>query len=192
MADDVLVGRISTVFRTAGYDGASLSMLAGAARLHTASLYHRFPGGKAQMAAAVLEDVGRQFGNVLAPLSESEDVADGVREMSRRVAAFYADGRLACVLDTMTLDGAPVDVKQHAGSLARGWIEAMSGAAARAGAGEAEAVRRGRDAFVRIEGSLVLARVLDDPSAFLQTLEILPQLLTDQVVERAGREGARS
>jgi AcrR family transcriptional regulator len=180
VTDAELFDRLATVFRTTGYDGASLKLLSTAAGLHSASLYHRFPQGKTEMATAVLDDVERQFADILAPISTTDDVAEGVREMARRVAAFYADGRLACVLDTMTLGGAPSDVRLRASALARGWIEAMSHAAARAGFDDVEAARRGRDAFVRIEGSLVLSRVLDEPSVFMETLQGLPHLLTEQ------------
>ncbi|MFE7030094.1 hypothetical protein ACFU9Y_07265 [Streptomyces sp. NPDC057621] len=53
----------------------------------------------------------------------------------------------------------------------------MAGAAVRAGAAEQDAERRARAALVRIEGALVVARVLDDPSVFEQVLGELPDLL---------------
>ncbi|MET0766920.1 MAG: TetR/AcrR family transcriptional regulator [Aeromicrobium sp.] len=176
--DEQLAGRLATVFRSTGYDGASVSSLAESAGLRSASLYHRFPDGKVGMATAVLDDVERQFGEILEPLGSDRDPADGVREMARRVAVFFADGRLACVLDSMSLGGAPADVKRRTANLARGWIAAMALASVRSGATEAEAARRGQEALVRIEGALVLARLLDDTSVFTDVLAELPDLLT--------------
>jgi TetR/AcrR family transcriptional regulator, lmrAB and yxaGH operons repressor len=49
-----LIGRLSLVFRDRGYEGAALADLASAAGLKKASLYHRFPGGKQQMAEEVM------------------------------------------------------------------------------------------------------------------------------------------
>jgi TetR/AcrR family transcriptional repressor of lmrAB and yxaGH operons len=179
--DDVAVSdHLATVFRTTGYDGASLADLSQATGLRSASLYHRFPGGKEGMALAALDHVETTFAHILAPLTTEADVTDGIREMARRVGQFYDDGRLACVLDTMTLHGAPDEVRQRARRLARGWIEAMTHAAARAGADDTESARRARDAFVRIEGALVLSRVLGDRSEFQRTLDALPDILARQ------------
>ena len=175
--DEVIYARLAEVFRVAGYAGASLSALSEAVGLRRASLYHRFPSGKPAMAAAVLDSVEVHFAHVLEPLGSESDVAGGVTEMARRLARFYADGRLSCVLDTMTLAGAPEEIRAQAARLARGWIRAMAGAAVRAGASETEASDRARAALVRIEGALVVSRVLDDPSIFEQVLTELPGLI---------------
>src|SRR5690349_10187837 len=177
VVDDVIYVRLAEVFRVSGYAGASLSALSEAVGLRRASLYHRFPSGKPAMAAAVLDSVEAQFARILQPLQSEPDVARGVAEMASRMAVFYTDGRLACVLDTMTLAGAPEEIKAQAARLARGWIRAMADAAVRAGATEAEASGRARAAVVRIEGALVVSRVLDDPSVFAQVLAELPGLL---------------
>ncbi|MFI6935930.1 hypothetical protein [Streptomyces sp. NPDC050287] len=129
------------------------------------------------MAAAVLRSMEARFGEILQPLVSEPDVAEGVAEMARRMAVVYRDGRMACVLDTMTLIGAPQDIRAHATRLARTWLDAMADAAARAGSSEQEAQSRARAALVRIEGALVVARVLDDPSVFEQVLGELPDLL---------------
>ena len=47
--EDVLAG-LTEVFQSKGYEAASLQDLARATGLKKASLYHRFPGGKKQMA----------------------------------------------------------------------------------------------------------------------------------------------
>ena len=182
--------RLAGVFRASGYAGASLSALSEAAGLRRASLYHRFPSGKPAMAAAVLDSVERELGQALQPLASEPDVAAGVAEMTRRLARSYPDGRMSCALDTMTLAGAPPEIKDHAARLARTWIRAMAAAAVRAGAGEAEATELARSALVRIEGGLVVARVLDDPSVFHQALAGLPALLAPGSAGHDHPEGA--
>ena len=42
--EDELLDRLTDVFRTYGYEGASLSKISEATGLQRASLYHRFPG----------------------------------------------------------------------------------------------------------------------------------------------------
>ena len=75
--DPALIARLTGVFRADGYDGASLTALAGAAGLKKASLYHRFPGGKAQMAQEALADAFDWFAaHVIAPLDRPGAPAD--------------------------------------------------------------------------------------------------------------------
>ncbi|MEU7588318.1 TetR/AcrR family transcriptional regulator [Micromonospora sp. NPDC049230] len=175
--DEALLKQLTEVFRRSGYEGASLTALSSASGLHRASLYHRFPNGKPAMAAAVMASVEQIFSDILDPLMSEGDPSTAVAEMARRVGAFYDDGRLACVLDTMTLRGAPDDIRARATHLATTWLTAMAEIARRAGASEEDAARRARTALVLIEGSLVVARVLDDPAEFRLALAELPQTL---------------
>ncbi|MEJ2884823.1 TetR/AcrR family transcriptional regulator [Actinomycetospora aeridis] len=180
IADEALVDVIVSVFRAKGFEGTAIGDLAAAAGLQRASLYHRFPGGKAQMADVVLDTVEQRFAQVLAPMREDADVARGIAETARRLGEFYAAGALSCVLDSMTLAGAPAPLRDHARSLATAWIEAMSDAARRAGHRPDAALRAAKDAFVRIEGALVLARVTGDTGAFAETVALLPALLSPE------------
>jgi len=51
---DALIGKLVDVVYDYGYDGTTLSVISEATGLGKASLYHHFPGGKEEMAAAVL------------------------------------------------------------------------------------------------------------------------------------------
>ena len=50
----LLEDQLVTVFKKRGYEGATLTQLAESTGLGKASLYHHFPGGKAEMAAVLL------------------------------------------------------------------------------------------------------------------------------------------
>jgi TetR/AcrR family transcriptional regulator, lmrAB and yxaGH operons repressor len=175
--DDELFDRLAQVFRVAGFEGASLGALADGARLQRASLYHRFPDGKVQMAQAVMGRVRELFAHALAPMTDDADVAAGVVESGRRISAIYADGTLPCVLDTLTLSGAPESVRASAAGITGAWIDAMAAAAGRGGASTDAARAAAEEAFVRIEGSLVLSRLHGDPTAFRRAVAELPQML---------------
>ncbi len=70
ITEDRLLEHLTRVFQKHGYEGASLSLIAAATGLGRASLYHRFPGGKADMALAVLDHADLWFAtHVLDPLS---------------------------------------------------------------------------------------------------------------------------
>jgi TetR/AcrR family transcriptional regulator, lmrAB and yxaGH operons repressor len=177
VSDDELFDRLAQVFRVAGFEGASLGALAEGARLRRASLYHRFPDGKTQMAEAVMGWVSGRFARAVEPMTSDPDVAAGIAESARRISEIYADGLLPCVLDTLTLSGAPDSIRASAAEITTAWIDAMAVAAERGGADAAAARRAAEDAFVRIEGSLVLARLRGDPTAFRRAIAQLPQML---------------
>ena len=60
---------LAEAFREHGFEGASLAQLCQATGLGKGSLYHFFPGGKGEMAAAVLADVDAWFtGAIFEPL----------------------------------------------------------------------------------------------------------------------------
>jgi len=174
-----VVETLTEVFRELGYEGASLSRLSEATGLKRASLYHRFPGGKQAMALAVLEHVAEAFqDDVLRPLSEQGDPAARVTRMGERLRSFYADGRLSCLLDTLSVGDADPAVAEYLGALARGWIAAMQAVALEAGVPKQDALRRAADAFAAVEGALVLARATGDRSGFERAIASLPERLT--------------
>ncbi|MCS7476958.1 TetR/AcrR family transcriptional regulator [Umezawaea endophytica] len=172
-----LLDLLVSVFREKGFDGTAIGDLSAASGLQRASLYHRFPDGKEAMAAAVLAKVGERFLWILEPMRSDEDLVRGMGETARRLGDFYGAGALSCVLDTMTLAGTPEKVRDHARSLAKTWIDVMAEASHRAGRPRDEAMRAAKDAFLRIEGSLVLARVLGEADVFAETVALMPSIL---------------
>ncbi|MET9224499.1 helix-turn-helix domain-containing protein [Lentzea sp. NPDC003310] len=172
-----LLDALIAVFREKGFDGTAIGDLSAASGLQRASLYHRYPNGKEEMAEAVLAQVGQRFRWILAPMREDEDVARGMAETARRLGDFYGAGALSCVLDTMTLAGTPEKIREQARGLAKTWIDVMTEAAQRAGRGPEEASRAARDAFLRIEGALVLGRVMGEHDAFAESIAAMPGIL---------------
>ena len=175
--DEELFDRLAAVFRTTGFEGASLGALADAAGLQRASLYHRFPEGKTQMAEAVMVRARAIFTDAVAPMGSDPDLLAGITETGRRLSAIYGDGTLPCALDTLTLSGAPESVRALAADVTSVWIDAMTGAAARGGMAPEPARHAAEDAFARIEGGLVLARLRVDPAPFRRAIAELPRLL---------------
>ena len=71
--------QLGEVFRAHGYEGASLSLITASTGLGKGSLYHLFPGGKAQMAKEVLTEIDQWFEReVFAPLRDGDDAAGGI------------------------------------------------------------------------------------------------------------------
>lgn len=178
LSDEDLMRALTDVFRAQGYEGASLSRIAEATGLEKASLYHRFPGGKEDMVAAVVNHVNQWFqDHVFTPLERSGKPAQKVRLAAQHLRELYGDGSKSCVLDTLSLPGGSLGLREAVRGSLKAWLQAFTGIAREAGASGTEARERSEQAIIEIEGSLVLARVLGDRKPFYRVIDRLPELL---------------
>jgi len=179
LSDEEILVRLTEVFRTHGYEGASLTIIARETGLVRASLYHRFPGGKAEMAEMVMKRALRWLeGEALAPLAdEARPPADRIRAMTTHLDAFYASGSKSCLLDSMSLGRAGGPFRGMAQVALVTWVDRLAALIGRAGVAAQEAVRRAEEAIALVEGALVLARVTEDPAVFRRVLATLPERL---------------
>ena len=168
-----IVPLLGEVFREFGYEGASLSRITGRTGLGKGSLYHFFPGGKEEMARAVLDDVDAWFErHVFAPLRDEAPEA-AIEGMWEAVTAYFRSGARICLVGAFALDGTR-DRFAHAvsGYFAR-WIAALGGALVRRGWAAAEAHSRAEETVLGIQGALVLARATGDQAVFVRAVDRL-------------------
>ena len=181
VSDRDLVERLGALFRTTGFDGATLSQIATATGLQKSSLYHRFPDGKQQMAAEAAGDVAQEFAtDVLAPLGSDRPVRERVEEVGRRLRTFYERGARNCLLDVLSVGDPGAAASSALAAAAAGWTKAFARIASEAGADGATATARAQDAIASIEGALVLARVTGDRRPFSRAIERLPDVLAPE------------
>src|SRR5438046_10360015 len=155
ISDERLFQGVSDVFRRKGYDAASYSDLMKATGLVKASLYHRCPGGRAEMVDAVLSTVDRHFAEyVLKPASEEGRPRDRARKIARRLRGFYDSGRQWCLLDTLTLADSP-STRAHARRSMEFWIDAFAPLSRDAGRSPGVARKGAQEAVVALEGARV-------------------------------------
>ena len=179
VSDQRIFDKLLEVFRLYGFEGASLSRISKATGLKRASLYHRFPGGKEEMALALLKRTREGLrSEILAPLVDSGNPAARVRSMATGIHRFYKGGRRSCLLDTLSLGTSPV-LRASQRAMMREWRDAMASLAREAALLPTTARRRAEDALVGIEGALILARVSGDLKPFSRVMKGLPSLLTD-------------
>jgi AcrR family transcriptional regulator len=172
--------KLSQVFRRDGYTGASLADLANAVGLGKASLYQKFPAGKAQMGAEVLAEIGRQFdGVVLAPLREAGLVDRRLSKMLTGVRTFYEDGKLPCALDTLSLGEAGQLYRHPLSEAIRHWQKALTALGGEAGLSPAKAAVWAEEVVISIQGALVLSRAANDPDIFRRAVKRLGKTLVD-------------
>ena len=173
-----VLDRLTRVFREVGYEGATLSRLAQATGLVKASLYHYFPGGKGDMAGAVLARANAWLEErALAPLAGPGTPEERLRAMSRTLDEFYAGGRDGCLLGLLSQGDARDLFQTHVRAALQRWASAIATVLEEAGLDPDLARDRGEDAVIQIQGALVVARGLGTTAPFSRTLSDLPARL---------------
>lgn len=164
--DATLIERLSRTFRAVGYEGASLARLAQAVGMQKPSLYHRFPGGKQQMAEEVLAAARAWYvDHILAPLSSGGSPAERVGRVAQALDLFYDGGRQACLLNLLAQP--PAEDSPFAEAI-RDMFLALIGALADVSreAGMPDAEERAVRAAALLHGSLVLSRGMGTTAPF--------------------------
>ncbi|MFM7336330.1 MAG: TetR/AcrR family transcriptional regulator [Tabrizicola sp.] len=176
VTEDDLLARLARVFSEVGYEGASLAALAEATGLQKASLYHRFPGGKKQMADEVLASTGSWLqSHILAPLAGPGTPAERLAIVAANLDGFYQGGSRACLLNMLSSprieDGpfAPA-IRQAFEAL----IAGLAAVARESGASDDDTRRRAERAVMLLQGALVLSRGTGSTAPFRAVLAAFP------------------
>lgn len=169
-----LLPLLGEVFRTHGYEGASLALITEATGLGKGSLYHFFPGGKKQMAEEVLTEIDDWFeANIFAPLRDPSDPTAAIAAMITGVDAYFRSGHRVCLVGVIALGHARDEFAAQVNDYFARWQEALAVALRRCGVSAAAARRRAEDAVLSIQGALVLARARNDAAVFTRALSEL-------------------
>ncbi|WP_299621793.1 TetR/AcrR family transcriptional regulator [uncultured Tateyamaria sp.] len=174
-----LIEALSRVFRDTGYDGATLSILSEETGLQRASLYHRFPGGKEQMAKEVLAVTESWLTeNLFDPLKTDAPIDERVQLLVQKLDALYSGGKQACILNMLS------SASDYEGPFAcaikrifEALIEALSQLATEQGTAKAVGQARAERVVMLLHGSLVLSRGTGSQKPFERFLEALPEEL---------------
>ena len=178
VSDDQVSVRLRSTFRRKGFDGASLVDLASESGLAKAGLYHRFPGGKREMAESVLDGLKAWMTQwVLGPLDEPGDAREKLEQMVKMLRKLYANGTEPCLIGQFSVGGGLEHFQQRLGNSLLALQKGITTTLIQHGIPRQEASRRAEDAVIRIQGSLVLARAQNDPGPFLRTMQRLPNSL---------------
>ena len=164
---------LAEAFRELGYEGATLSRITARTGLGKGSLYNFFPGGKEEMAEAVLDHVDRWFiVHIFQPL-EADEPAAAIATMWRAVDEYFCAGQRICLVGAFALDETRDRFPQAINRYFLRWITALAGALVRAGRDEKTAAQLAEHAVLGIQGALVLTRATADAGLFTRALERL-------------------
>ncbi|OEZ92591.1 TetR/AcrR family transcriptional regulator [Duganella phyllosphaerae] len=168
---DEVVARLAEVFRTHGYEGASLARIGAGTGLGKGSMYNFFPGGKEEMAQAVMAHIDAWFrSEVFNPLRATDDSAAGVARMLDAVELYFRSGRSVCLLGVFALGYERDLFAQTIRAYFAEWIAALAAALQRGGHVPTEAVALAEETVGTIQGALVLARAADDAALFTRVM----------------------
>jgi TetR/AcrR family transcriptional repressor of lmrAB and yxaGH operons len=179
--------KLTDVFTRFGYDGASMELLSQATGLKKASLYHRFPGGKKDMAAHVIRNVEIWFQeNVNSVLqNETEPVEEKLGHALAAIRNLFEDGARNCPLRMLS---ACTETSYFQSAIASCFFVLKNGfskIARENGMDESTAQAKAVEAMINIQGSLVLSRAMNDNSIFKTSISAVPQLLGCNLKEKS-------
>ena len=173
-----VIPMLAEVFRTYGFEGASLARITEQTKLGKGSIYHFFPGGKEEMAEAVLTQVDEWFQqNVFKSLKMRANAAEGIAAMFEDVRCYFLSGRRVCLVGVFALGNERDRFANVVRDYFSAWIDALSSALVRTGRKPEEARLLAEEVVGGIQGALVLARAFDRTDVFTDALDRLRERL---------------
>lgn len=176
-----MVESATRLFMAQGYAGTGLKQILDEGDAPRGSLYFHFPGGKEELAAAVVERHAEYFAaQMQAALEASPDAVAAVRAVIAQLAQMVeGDAGVGCPVSVVALemaDRSPVLQKATHQTFTR-WASLLSVALVEEGTPKAEAARRARALLCAVEGALVLARPAGDAGPLRDVASVVPDLL---------------
>ena len=164
-----LVDTAATLFRRQGYAATGLNQILEEAGVKAGSMYHHFPRGKQQLAAAVVDTAGAGIEQLLRRLlGTGRPVADIVdRWIDLLVAGLAGDHRDGCPIEpiaTESVNASPL-VRAASARAFNGWCAAIEERLRADGWSAPEAQPVALAVISLIEGALMLSRISGDAAA---------------------------
>lgn len=183
-----MVSGAAELFRERGVAGTALADIVAHSHAPRGSLYHYFPGGKAQLAEEATAMAGRELGSALTALLATEKPASAVRLMidvfrKRLVDSEFVAG---CPVAAGALEGGEAPGARHAaGEAFTSWESTISSVLWQHGVQADRADRLATLMVSTIEGALIVAkaqrstRALDRAEAEL--VDLVSAVVNDEV-----------
>lgn len=164
-----LVDTAALLFRRQGYAATGVNQILEIADVKAGSLYHHFPAGKQELAAAVVDGVGAAIERRLRELLDSgspvSDIVDGWIDLM--AAGLAADQRDGCPIEPIATESvnASEQVREASARAFGGWCLAVADRLRADGWPAADADQIALAVIALIEGALILSRIAGDADA---------------------------
>jgi TetR/AcrR family transcriptional regulator, lmrAB and yxaGH operons repressor len=177
-----ILAAAARLFRQQGYAGTGLSDILEASGAPKGSLYHYFPGGKAEIGAAAVAYAG---GLVTSSLAALADAHASPAALLRAYAAMLAEWmtqsgwRAGCPIATVLLETAPGEAAITAAGTAAlaSWRDVFTQALTASGVPAERASGLASMTIAAMEGALLLARVEQSADPILTTADEIARML---------------
>jgi AcrR family transcriptional regulator len=164
---EALLTSLEPVFLSRGYEGATLTQLAQASGLGKASLYHHFPGGKAEMADVLLREcVARLEQYAFARLNEAKAPEDRLRRFVDGFESYASGGERQCLVAVLAQGSFAEHHGQRISNQFQAWHRHLAAVFEETGLKPKRADRAAQLLLAELYGYLLTARLLDDPTHF--------------------------
>lgn len=161
-----MVRSAALLFREQGYSGTAFSDVIAHSGAPRGSIYHHFPGGKAQLAEEAVAWAAQAIAARLDEALASERDAAGVLRAFLspwREALERSDFRAGCPLVAITVETeVPPRLTSAVASAFAGWQELLAARLRRGGIGRARAATLASLTLAAIEGAVLLCRAQRD------------------------------
>jgi AcrR family transcriptional regulator len=183
---DRIIEASSTLFMERGYVGSGLQQIVAESGATIGSLYHFFPGGKAELAAETLRVSGAAYQALVeAVFDAAPNVVSGVQACYEGAAATlemtdYAD---ACPIATVALEVASSDepLRQVTAEIFDSWLSSATSRLEAGGVAPERARQLAVLLVAALEGGFLLSRAAKDPAP-MQTIGRLVAELVEAAV----------
>ena len=164
---EILTG-LTKVFRSKGYEGASLKDLSDATGLKKASLYHRFPNGKQEMADAVLNHLNSWVtDNVYQALLDTNLTPETrLKKGLAEIGTLYDGGNETCIFRALSMQAGIELFEEQIKNGMQDWIAAFVNIGKALNFSTPEAEAKAIQVLIEIQGSLVVSKGMGDIKIF--------------------------
>ena len=186
---DRIVTATGELFRRHGYNGTSLKQVTVAADAPFGSLYHFFPGGKEELADAVLRTSGAAYRELF------EVIFDAALDAAQAITEFFDGAALvleetgyvdACPIGTVALEVASTNdrLRQTTSDVFATWTESATDRLRAAGIDDARATDVAVALVAGIAGGFMRSRAARRPDPMRTTGRVLREVV-EASLERA-------
>ncbi len=157
------------LFRRPGYAATGINQILETADVKAGSLYHHFPNGKQELAAAVVESAGGDIERLLRRFLDSEspvaDIVDGWIDLL--IVQLASDRRDGCPIEPIATESvnASAQVRDASARAFAGWSAAVAERLRTDGWPAPDAEQTALAIIALIEGALILSRIAADSAA---------------------------
>ncbi len=162
-----LITAANEAMRARGYRGTSVKDVLAVAEAPAGSLYHHFPGGKPELAAAAVRDSGAVYGELYEAIADAApDVATGFADFFAGATEVLAAGDFLDVCPIGTIAGEVAssddDLRAATDDVFRAWTAAAARRLRDAGLADEDATAVATTAIAALQGGFILARARRD------------------------------